>query len=112
MTDKDKQKVNVVDMNNQQIIINKFLNLQSKLIKKQHQTGRKINGKRAFINFLLPNLNNKKAIYKNNSSYWKNLYKEVQSKPVEEYTVDDIVFENTDYLLEYQIVNQSLKTKL
>lgn len=112
MTDKDKQKVNAVDINNQQIIINKFLNLQSKLIKKQHQTGRKINGKRAFINFLLPNLNNKKAIDKNNSSYWKNLYQEVQSKPVEEYTVDDIVFENTDYLLEYQIVNQSLKTKL
>jgi hypothetical protein len=115
MTDKDKQKVNVVntvDMNNRQIIIDKFLNLQSKLIKKQHQTGRKIHGKRAFINFLLPNLNNKKAIDKNNSSYWQNLYQEVQSKPVEEYTVDDIVFENTDYLLEYQIVNQSLKTKL
>ena len=108
----DKNEFNTVDINNKQIIINKFLNLQSKLIKKQHQTGRKINGKRAFINFLLPNLNNKKAIYKNNSSYWKNLYKEVQSKPVEEYTVDDIVFENTDYLLEYQIVNQSLKTKL
>lgn len=112
MTDEDKQKVNAVDINNQQIIINKFLNLQSKLIKKQHQTGRKINGKRAFINFLLPNLNNKKAIDKNNSSYWKKLHQEVQSKPVEEYTVDDIVFENTDYLLEYQIVNQSLKTKL
>lgn len=112
MTNKYKQKVNAVNMNNQQIIINKFLNLQSKLIKKQHQTGRKINGKRAFINFLLPNLNNKKAIDKNNSSYWQNLYQEVQSKPVEEYTVDDIVFENTDYLLEYQIVNQSLKTKL
>lgn len=108
----DKNVVNTVDMNNRHIIINKFLNLQSKLIKKQHQTGRKINGKRAFINFLLPNLNNKKAIDKNNSSYWQNLYQEVQSKPVEEYTVDDIVFENTDYLLEYQIVNQSLKTKL
>lgn len=108
----DKNVVNTVDMNNRQIIIDKFLNLQSKLIKKQHQTGRKINGKRAFINFLLPNLNNKKAIDKNNSSYWQNLYQEIQSKPVDEYTVDDIVFENTDYLLEYQIVNQSLKTKL
>lgn len=112
MTDKDKQKVNVVDMNNQQIIIDKFLNLQSKLIKKQQQTGKKINGKRAFINFLLPNLNNKKVIDNINTSYWQNLYQEVQSKPIEEYTVDDIVFENTDYLLEYQIVNQSLKTKL
>ena len=115
MIDKDKHavnKVNTVDMNNRQTIINKFLNLQSKLIKKQHQTGKKINGKRAFVNFLLPNLNNKKAIANNNSSYWQNLYQEIQSKPVEEYTVDDIVFENTDYLLEYQIVNQSLKTKL
>ena len=109
MTDKDKQKVNVVDMNNQQIIIDKFLNLQSKLIKKQVK---KINGKRAFINFLLPNLNNKKVIDNINTSYWQNLYQEVQSKPIEEYTVDDIVFENTDYLLEYHIVNQSLKTKL
>lgn len=108
----DKNVVNTVDMNNRQIIINKFLNLQSKLIKKQHQTGKKINGKRAFVNFLLPNLNNKKVIDNNNSSYWQNLYQEIQSKPVEEYTVDDIVFENTDYLLEYQIVNQSLKTKL
>lgn len=108
----DKNVVNTVDMNNRQIIINKFLNLQSKLIKKQHQTGKKINGKRAFVNFLLPNLNNKKVIDNNNSSYWQKLYQEIQSKPVEEYTVDDIVFENTDYLLEYQIVNQSLKTKL
>ena len=108
----DKNVVNTVDMNNRQIIINKFLNLQSKLIKKQHQTGKKINGKRAFVNFLLPNLNNKKAIDNNNTSYWQNLYQEIQSKPVEEYTVDDIVFDNTDYLLEYQIVNQSLKTKL
>ena len=108
----DKNEVNTVDINNKQIIIDKFLNLQSKLIKKQHQTGRKINGKRAFINFLLPNLNNKKAIDNNNTSYWQNLYQEIQSKPVEEYTVDDIVFDNTDYLLEYQIVNQSLKTKL
>lgn len=110
MTNKDI--VHKVDMNNKQIIIDKFLNLQSKLIKKQKQTGKKINGKRAFVNFLLPNLNNKKVIDNNNSSYWQNLYQEIQSKPVEEYTVDDIVFENTDYLLEYQIVNQSLKTKL
>lgn len=108
----DKNEFNTVDINNKQIIINKFLNLQSKLIKKQHQTGKKINGKRAFVNFLLPNLNNKKVIDNNNSSYWQNLYQEIQSKPVEEYTVDDIVFDNTDYLLEYQIVNQSLKTKL
>lgn len=56
----DKNEVNTVDINNKQIIIDKFLNLQSKLIKKQQQTGKKINGKRAFINFLLPNLNNKK----------------------------------------------------
>lgn len=108
----DKNEVNTVDINNKQIIIDKFLNLQSKLIKKQQQTGKKINGKRAFINFLLPNLNNKKVIDNINTSYWQNLYQEVQSKPIEEYTVDDIVFENTDYLLEYQIVNQSLKTKL
>lgn len=96
-----------------QYVIDSFLKLQKHLIEKQNANpNKKINAKRAFIHFLMPNLNINKFII-GDIRDWKQIYQSIPSKSLHEYTVDDIYAEgNADFLLEMEAFKQLVKNKL
>ena len=96
-----------------QYVIDSFLKLQKHLIAKQQSNpNKKINAKRAFIHFLMPKLN-EKELQTDYTKDWQKLYQSIPSKPIHEYTIDDInVEENADFLIELQAFKQLLKNKL
>lgn len=96
-----------------QYVIDSFLKLQKHLIEKQNANpNKKINAKRAFIHFLMPNLNINKFII-GDTRDWKQIYQSIPSKSLHEYTVDDIYAEgNADFIFEMQAFKQLVKNKL
>lgn len=94
-------------MDKKQLVINQFLALQNSLIKRQEHQTRKINAKRALIKFLMPDI----SIYSNHNNY-KQKYKAIPNKSLQEYSIDDIRFENADFILESMALDQFLKNRI
>lgn len=96
-----------------QYVIDSFLKLQKHLIAKQQSNpNKKINAKRAFIHFLMPKLN-ENELQTDYTKDWQKIYQSIPSKPIHEYTIDDIhAEENADFLIELQAFKQLLKNKL
>ena len=96
-----------------QYIIESFLKLQKHLIAKQQSNpNKKINAKQAFIHFLMPKLN-EKELQTDYTKDWQKIYQSIPSKPIHEYTIDDIHAEdNADFIIEIQALKQMLKNKL
>ena len=94
-------------MDKKQLVINQFLALQNSLIKRQEHQTRKINAKRALIKFLMPDI----SIYSNHNNY-KQKYKAIPNKSLQEYSIDDIRFENADFILESMAIDQFLKNRI
>ena len=94
-------------MDKKQLVIQQFFALQNTLIKRQEHQTRKINAKRALIKFLIPDI----SIYSNHNNY-KQKYKAIPNKSLQEYSIDDIRFENTDFILESMALDQFLKNRI